>query len=395
MLGATLLLELARSQQSSVEFQSDALSTTLQVPTLAMVFSALSLALGWAFVLTGASDCARRVFLPVAAIFLIQWILFAPAEGVLAPLIGLGGILLIGTVAWAHFFSHGSTRWRNLPLLEFVAWLALMLVAIAGLLFGEGRQQAAIDLETALSFPQVLTAPFWILLGLEAVDTAVKLAREIVLRLRRWISARWFGTLVILVLLIKPIISFALILNDGGWWGIDLVVSLLLAGWALVLRLSGRLTVHAASILLALSLVLPVLTLGWSQPFRKTDLTTVVLSGAGIVANVLPAALLFVGLATYDVLNFGADFANTNGRIMPRGGRVLMYFGTVLLVGSFILFFLNARVIATGQPDDSLDLLIDIPFVVGILFLGLPYLAWIVLRRRRRLVSEDLPSSTT
>jgi hypothetical protein len=35
------------------------------------------------------------------------------------------------------------------------------------------------------------------------------------------------------------------------------------------------------------------------------------------------------------------------------------------------------------------------PFVVGILFLGLPYLVWIVLRRRGRLVSEEVPSSTT
>lgn len=150
-----------------------------------------------------------------------------------------------------------------------------------------------------------------------------------------------------------------------------------------------------ASILPALSLVLPVLILGWSQPFRETDLTTVVLSGAGVAANVLPAALLFVGLAAYDVLNFGADFANTDGRIMPRGGRVLMYFGTVLLVSSFILFTLNARVVNTGQPDDSLELFIDMPFVVGILFLGLPYLVWIVLRRRGRLVSEEGTSSTT
>ena len=46
----------------------------------------------------------------------------------------------------------------------------------------------------------------------------------------------------------------------------------------------------------------------------------------------------------------------------------------------------NARVVATGQPDDSLDLFIDMPFVVGILFLGLPYLAWMLLRRRERLV---------
>jgi hypothetical protein len=160
-----------------------------------------------------------------------------------------------------------------------------------------------------------------------------------------------------------------------------------------VLRVSGRLTVRTASMLLAISIVLPVLTLGWSQPFRKADLTTVVLTLAGMSINVLPAALLFVGLATYDLLNFGVEFANTDGRIMPRGGRVLMYFGTVLLATSFTQFFFYARVVATGQPEGTLDLFIDIPFVVGILILGLPYLAWIVLRRRGRLTGDAYVSS--
>ena len=137
MLAATLFLDLSGNRLQGVEFQSEALSATMRVPVLALVFSSLSLALGWTFVLTGASDCRRRVFLPVAALFLVQWVLFAPAEGALAPLIGLGGMLLIGAVAWAHSFSRRSVLWSNLPLIEFAAWLALMLVAVAGLFLGE------------------------------------------------------------------------------------------------------------------------------------------------------------------------------------------------------------------------------------------------------------------
>ena len=147
--------------------------------------------------------------------------------------------------------------------------------------------------------------------------------------------------------------------------------------------------------LLALSAVLPILTLAWSQPFHQADLTTGEFQAAGIATNILPAALLFVGLAAYDVLNFGVEFANTDGRTMSRGGRVLMYFGTVLLVTGFTQFLFYARVVATGQPERTLNLLIDMPFVFGTLFLGLPYLAWMVWKRRERLTGEHGDTSVT
>jgi hypothetical protein len=390
MLGVTAFLELTNAGMPGVEFRSESLGKVLRVPVPAMFFAALSLALGWAFLLTGASDCRRRVFLPVAFLFLSQWILFAPAKGALAPLIGLGGILVIGAVA--RRMARSWAYWRDLPLFEFGAWSAFMIVALAGLFFGEGRGQAATDLESAFILPQIIAVPFWVLLGVEAVDAAANLARVVVVRLRRRFSETRFGTLVVAVLLIRPVISAALILNDGGWWGIDFLVSVLLLLWALGLRLSGRLSVPAASLLLAISLVLPVLILGSSQPFREADLTTEALSVAGVATNVLPAALIFVGLAAYDVLNFGARYANVDGRIMPRGGRVLMYFGVVLLVTAFTLFFLNARVISTGQPDQSLELFIDMPFFIGILFLGLPYLAWMAWRRREKLIGSESAS---
>jgi hypothetical protein len=274
-----------------------------------------------------------------------------------------------------------------------LAWLVLMLLVVAEVFWAKPLRIAALDLELALSVAQVLSVPFWVLLGVEVVDGAATLARLFTTKLRGSLTEGKYRLLVLLILLVHPVVSSALIFNDGGWWGIDLLVSLLLCLWAVGLALARRLSARSASLLLAISLILPVLTLGWSQPFRETDLTTVALSVAGVAANVLPAALLFVGLAAYDVLNFGARYANVDGRIMPRGGRVLMYFGAVLLVTAFTLFYLNARVVSTGQPDESLNLLIDMPFAIGILFLGVPYLAWMVWKRREKLVDIEPPSA--
>lgn len=42
-------------------------------------------------------------------------------------------------------------------------------------------------------------------------------------------------------------------------------------------------------------------------------------------------------------LNFGARFANIEGRIMPRSGRILLYFGATFLVAGFTNYFLFER----------------------------------------------------
>jgi hypothetical protein len=328
--------------------------------------------------------------LPIIVLFAVQWVLYVGRGRAATAFLGLGGLILLAAVTVTYFFSRRLRQWREFPLVEFGGWLLLMLLVVAELFLTDTRQAAALDLEDALSFPQYLSIPFWLLLGVEAVDGAATLVRNLILRLRRWLAEGRFRMVVLLVLLAHPLISFALILNDGGWWFIDFVVALLLPLVALGLAISGRLTVGTTSMLLALSLILPVLTLGWSQPFRKEDLTTVALLVAGVSANILPAALLFVGLAAWDVLNFGVRYVNTDGRIMPRSGRILLYFGAVLLVTGFTMFYLNARVVRTGQPPGDLELLIDMPFMLGILVLGLPYLAWMVWRRSGHLIGERL-----
>ena len=97
--------------------------------------------------------------------------------------------------------------------------MAMMLLAVVGLFFGKRQEQAEVGLENDLSLPQILTIPFWVMLGVEAVDATVALVGGVIARLRRSVSERRLGTLIVLALLARPIISFALILNDGGWWG--------------------------------------------------------------------------------------------------------------------------------------------------------------------------------
>jgi hypothetical protein len=62
----------------------------------------------------------------------------------------------------------------------------------------------------------------------------------------------------------------------------------------------------------------------------------------------------------------------------------------MLLVTGFTMFFVNARVVSTGQPHESLQILIDVPFMLGIWFLGLPYLVWMLWKHRERLIGEQV-----
>jgi hypothetical protein len=252
MLGGTLFLELFGTRLPSVEVKPEVLDAVIRVPVLAMLLASLAFALGWAFVLTGATDCRLLVFLPIVGLFGFQWVLYVGRGGGATAFLGLGGLLILAAVTVMYFFSARLGLWRERSLVEFAAWSLLMLLVVAELFLSNTREQAALDLNDALSFPQYLSIPFWILLGVEAVDGAVNLVRYVVIRLRKWLAAGKFKVLVILVLLVRPIISFAMILNDGGWWGVDLLLSLVLLLVALWLAVSGRLTVREASILLVL-----------------------------------------------------------------------------------------------------------------------------------------------
>lgn len=175
-----------------------------------------------------------------------------------------------------------------------------------------------------------------------------------------------------------------------GWGILELLTSLALLLITLLMSvpvLAGRLGNRTILTLLALSLSTPLVTLGFASA-AFTELggigTTLSLVGAG--AGIIPLAVVFVGLAAFDVLNFGIQYANADGRLMPRTGRVLMYFGCVLLVAAYVIFYLNTETVRNRETPEDLGLFINVPFMLGVMFLGFPYLLWTVVRKSERLI---------
>lgn len=68
---------------------------------------------------------------------------------------------------------------------------------------------------------------------------------------------------------------------------------------------------------------------------------------------------------------------------------MLLYFGAVILIITFVLFSLNQRVVATGRLDEAEQVLINGLFAIVALLLGFPYLLWVVWKRRDELIGRE------
>ena len=115
------------------------------------------------------------------------------------------------------------------------------------------------------------------------------------------------------------------------------------------------------------------------------DFTELLLKFTGI----FPPTLLFVGLTTYNLLGMGVTFTAVDGRILPKRSRVLLYFGTLLLVVACMLFFSNERIVATNQLSMDLQNWVNTPFYISALFLGIPYVIWLIWKRREVLTGAE------
>jgi hypothetical protein len=386
-LGCVLVFELWGASMPGIRFTFG--DEAMFVPVPASLVASAAFAVGWALVLTGATDCRRRVFLPVVFLFLFQLLVLSsavPAEAILA-MWGLALPLVAIPVA-LRLFTGRFGFWRDYALAEFLFWFAGIfgLVAFAWG-YNETLEAVAVGLSAALGVLLLFSMPFWFLLGLDVVDLAIDLARVTVSRIRHSLSQTWFHATAISMLLLHPplaLLAFFAGPESAVWFVLDLPGSLLVAAWALGLMLAGRWTARAAAVLLSASLAWSIVAAGIVVALGGKDFAEFAISAAGAV----PPAVLFAALMSYDVLNFGVRFTGVDGRIMPRGGRVLMYFGSSILVTSFALFFLNTREVATGRIDDLLETLVNIPFAFGVLALGPLYMIWVVWRRRERLLGE-------
>jgi hypothetical protein len=234
---------------------------------------------------------------------------------------------------------------------------------------------------------------FWVLSGFALVDLVIKVPRWLVTALRRFIPVERLRTVAAAVVLIHPVPAVVIFLaarrgsllrqftlGDG-------VVALLVLVFGLVLLAGRRWDLRNALTALTLSLVAPVFGLGMALALRGVDISA--LAAVAVQStNVVPPLLLFVVVMAYNVFGLMSGFANTEGKAIPRRARILLCFGAALLIIAFAIFFVNMRVGDSGELNQSFQNWTNNIFAISVFLLGIPYLVWVVWKRRERLVGK-------
>jgi hypothetical protein len=332
--------------------------------------------------------------LPLAALFAFQLFLFLPdgnAMCVWACAAPAFLVLLVGS----HFFTQTKKFWRDYPLVEFALWFCVLLFFLGLFWFSlQSSESLASGFVGTFSFFGLLNAPLWFFFGLGIIDMALDIGRAVVTTLRKIFPGEFLRAFTVFLILVRPTVALFIFATNqqDTLLGDTLLLDSLLATLPLLiltigLALARRWTTRSATIVLALSFASPVFMafiVPALQGGNVSDLLDVVLGGLGI----FPPLLLFVLLMAHSVLSLGVSFAEKDGKYIPRSGRILLGFGLALLVTGLTIFFVNVRD-ADGQLDQSFQEATEAFFGLGVIFLGLPYLLWILWRRRDRLAGKE------
>ncbi len=380
MLFMTLLVELAGNRLPAVEFTLAGEND--KVPLLVLAIAGLAFILGWVFMLAGAASARTRIFLPILALFALQ--LFLQTNITILNLYLFGTFFLI--VLAVYGFTARTGFWREHPGLHFYGWLAAVsVISLLTIGMSPANAEVAKSLSANFSIVLLLTLVFWVLLGLSIIDLGIMIGRMFTRLFRKYLPFSTFSALVVFVLLVLPAVTLLVFwLTKDGFWLLAVLIPFLLILSAIVLWIARRWSVTSASVLLTLSLASPVVVLGLSMAFSGQDFAGLLLNMTGI----FPPTLLFVGLTTYNLFGMGVAFTRVDGRILPRKARILLYFGTLLLVVACMLFTSNEHVSATNELSLDFQALTNNLFALSALVLGLPYLVWMVWKRREMLVGS-------
>jgi len=399
LLFGVLVIEILRPWTPLITYNPPGGTEMVETSVIAVILACLAFCLGWAYLLTGATDARKRIFLPVWGLFAVQVFFSAPwgnDAGMLiwclaAPtvLFGFGGVYL---------FSRKWSGWSSKPILEFGLWLGIFALFF-GLfaLSSFGISHFVSNLNGVFSLLSVIAVPFWLFYGATIVDLGLKLASKVTIRLRRGLSperlAALSGFIVFAHLGLDAILLGLLYFLAPDWMtigealAVDLGVAALVTLLAPIAALVKGWTPRVAAIFLTVTLSTPVFALSvvlslFSQSAEALDVTL------ALFTRFTPL-LVFVFLTAHAVLSIGASFANQEGVIIPRNGRVLIVFGLSLLVIAFTVFFVNGRDAYTGEFSNLIQGMSDGLFALGAFFLGIPYLLWTIWKHPDDLAGEE------
>lgn len=352
----------------------DMLNVPVVAPIIAMLFSAI----GWAFLLTGAVYCKKRVFFPILAMFSLQYFLMvnAMSESLLMILYFLFLLLIVGLLLVSYFLLSYLRQKNDFSLLEFFAY-SLLLIILTFLNFADvaGPGELADAFSTSLVLFVLVAVVFWFRLGIDVVEFVGNVARWTVEASRTIFSSRTAKILIFLFLLLK--IPLDLVYIDA--FLIDLPVSIIVLLVAIVTLITRRYTATTAHLLLAISVMSPLVSFAAMLAlFLGADFYEIALGQTRLFSPVS----LFVVLIIWDMVGSGKKFLVRWSRAIPWVGRIFLYLGFIVLGATSTFFYMSA-----DNPWFQ-DLAND-SFALGVVFLGIPYMILFVVRRRKRLAATS------
>jgi len=381
LLFFTLLVELAGDRLPTVEYTLAGKND--KVPLVVMAIAGLAFILGWAYLLTGAAAARARIFLPVLVLYALQ--LFLVSSGSL--LILFLELLFFLTVLIIYGLTFRTPFWHDLPGLHFFGWLgAVSVIVILSVGTSATNGEVASALSANFGIVMLLTFVFWVILGFSIIDLGIKTGRFFTRIARKCLPFPSFSALIVFVLIIHPAVSLLVLwLTREPFSSVDLLISILLIPGALVLWIARRWSASTGAVFLTLSLAAPVVSVGLGMAYAGKDFTELLLKMTGL----FPPMLLFIGLTTYNLFGMGVNFTGVDGRILPKRARVLLYFGTLILVVACMLFLSNERIVETNQVSLDVQAWTNNLFALSALVLGIPYVVWMVWKRREMLIGPE------
>lgn len=400
LLGFLLLMEFFGEQFRRVPFSIA--QTEVQVPFVVMVATSLGFALGWSYILTGATDFRRRAFWLILSLYAVQLFLMLPTTNAAVVWFCTAPPLII-LIAVVHTYGRDKAFIWEWPLVEFGLWLGVNLFFLLLFwLFDKTDSSVALSLNANFSLLTLLTLVFWAVGGLSVARLAVHVGRMVVMVAQRLFPERFLRVMVLALLLVRPLFSLAAAstLSRLGNMAftymiiLDLFLVIPLTLIAILVAILGRWQIRPALTFLALTFSVPVFSLGIGLAFLNQDVTDTLALSLGSL-NLFPPLVLFTALLVHEILTAGIPFSLRHSETMPRSGRLFLVFGVALLVVSFTMFNVNTTDVTTGKIHNDIQIIINSLFALSALGLGFPYLGWVVWRKREELIGAEWEFATT
>ena len=371
---------------------------TLATPVLEVWVAGLAFVIGWALLLTGATDFGWRLFVPTLLFFTWELLVLGAGDrgrpGVMAMLAG-GIMLLVGSALVVQIGTRRRPHWRDYPLVEFVGWMVALGLFAAFAATAAPAEQAQTAIMGRVHVLAFVTLPLWLFLALEparlGVDAGEWAANSLRARFSETILRR-AAVLLIVVSTVPVVVIPALVTRGGPDWSAGSLIALVALapfvswpvvafGWCAWRIARRRWSTPAAATGLTLTVAWWVL-LATVVVITSTghDLTTFALVSTGLLSPLV----IYVVLLTHAVVTVGARLAASDGQTAPRPGRVLAFLGAAILILVAALSPAPRRIAGTGTEIGAGQMMVDSLFLLGTLGLCPWYLGRIAWRRWRQ-----------